>query len=688
MPKQSEKDYKNKDFTDYFLLFLNTGREKEFFPAFKILIDNAKPIESVFPELFAAEETLKKDFDNYHEIDFYDAIKEEYINKPIAFRAIVRGEAAKPYVYPVKIRVNCDMTRGEMCAMCGLFLTGGHVEVKLDNISPLELIDCNLVQKNSLIKRKLGIMQCGQFKIETLEQKYLQEIFLSPVMKGVDETKEHRFIVRHAFSEGSEIIPNKTYKFFGLPTAMPKNQTLIYYIKKAEEEESDLDTFKLTEQDFEDLKIFQDTNIKAKLKDIYEDFSVNLSPIIRFRDDIMFCFDMVFHSVLHFWFGNSFEKGWVEGLIVGDTSTGKTKIVTKLIKHYRAGVIQGAENSTIAGLIGGMTRFESINIMTWGLLPLNNSRAVVLDEMSGIDKQVFSELTRIRSEGIAERTIVGGSSSTNAKVRLLWISNPRKRAMKLYDSGCDMVKELVGNEEDISRFDFIMTVGENEVGSDKINATRTIVGIPGVKHKYTTDLCNKLLLWAWSRKAQDIRFDLDVEDIILQYAVEMANKYTPNFPLVLGSTIRLKLARMSIALAVRLFSTSDGKDVVVKAEHVEYVYNFLNRIYNKESFGYGEYSKYFKAGEDQTTNSKEEVFKDIYTFCGDPKQFILNMLNTRRITAIEINDFARCSRERAEQLRAKMVANGFLDKKQGFYVKTDLFRKALKDELRNMEKNK
>jgi len=676
-------EYKNKDFTDYFLLFFNSDRLNEFKTAFKLLIDNAKTFEEAFPELSEIkEDDIGTD---YKEIDFYDSIKEEYINKPITFTAMVRGEAAKPYIYPVKIRVNCDMTRGEMCASCGLFLTGGHIEIKLDNISPLELIDCNNVQKISLIKRKLGIMQCGQFKIEVLEQKYMQEIFLSPDMKGVDETKEQRFIVRHAFAEGSEIIPNKKYKFSGKPISLPKNQSLVFYIKKYKEEEDDLDKFKLTNQEKEDLKIFQveNTNIEQKLKEIYNDFSVNLSPIIRYRNDIMFSVDLVFHSVLHFKFGQSFEKGWTEALIVGDTSTGKTKIATKLIKHYKAGIIQGAENSTIAGLIGGMTKFESINVMTWGLLPLNNSRAVVLDEMSGIDREVFSELTRIRSEGIAERTIVGGSSSTSAKVRLLWISNPRKRAIRLYDNGCDMVKELIGNEEDISRFDFILTISENEVNPDKINAARTKDGIPGIKHVYTGDLCNKLILWGWSRKANNVIFDKDVEDLILFYSVEMSNKYSPNFPLVLGSTIRLKLSRLSIALAVRLFSTDDsGENVIIKTEHVEYIYNWLNKIYNKESFGYGEYSAYHKAGDDKTSNSKDEVFKLVYSYCGEEaKSFILNMINTKRITFQEIHDFARCTRDQADKLRATMVSCGFLDKKQGFYVKTAIFRKALKEEL-------
>lgn len=699
MPKETADTYKNKDFTDYFLLFRNSGREREFFPAFNQLVEEAKDFGDVFPELLKKETVLTEELQEkeYENINFYESIEEKYINKPIAFNAIVRGEGAKPYICPLKARITCEFSRGEKCAMCGLFITGGTIEVKLDNINPLELIDCNDITKINLIKRKVGIMHCSQFTLELLEQKYIQEIFLSPIVSDVtsqinpeeDEKKEQRFIVRHAFSEGAKILPNKAYKFYGVPTSLPKNQSLVYYIKNHKEEESDLDNFKLSKKDIEDLQIFKPIDvddysaIQHRLDDIYNDFSVNLSPVIRFRNDIMLCCDLSFHSVLNYYFGTSFEKGWVECLIVGDTSTGKTKIASKLISHYKLGVIQGAENSTIAGLIGGMTKFESINVMTWGLLPLNNSRLVVLDEMSGINKDVFGELTRIRSEGIAERTIVGGSSSTNAKVRLIWLSNPRKRAMNLYDNGCDMVKELVGNEEDISRFDFVLTVSNDEVKSKKINTVNIIGDTYLVRHKYLSEYCNKLVLWAWSRKANNIMFGKDVEKLILHYAIKMSDKYTSHFPLVLGSTIRLKIAKLSIALAARLFSTDDNAvNIKVNEHHVTYIYEFLQRIYDKPSFGYGSYSEYFRASESETTSGREEIVSTINAYCKEnTKSFILNMLTTPRITALEIRDFAHCSKDQADGLRTKLVSGGFIIKKAGFYVKSDIFRKILKKEL-------
>jgi hypothetical protein len=675
---------KNKDFTDFYMLFVNTGRTKEFKPAWEKLVEEAKDVREEFPELFEKETTVKKDYEDYEEVDFHDANDEKYINCPISFKAIVRGEGIKPYIYPIKVRITCNHAKGDKCMGCGMAFAGGKMDLKLDSINPLELIDINDVAKLSLIKRKVGIHQCGQFNLKILEQKYMQELFLSPIMQYHSDFKEDRFIVRHAFAEGADAIPNKTYDFDVIPTASPKNQSLVFYVKNHKKEESDLDNFKLKDPD--KLKIFQpqdNTKIEERLKHIYDDLSVNVSPVIRFRNDIMLACDLAFHSVLNMNFGNSFERAYIECLIVGDTQSGKTKIASKLIQHYKYGVAKTMKNATVAGIIGGQTRFESVNIMSWGLLPLNHSRLVVLDEMSGAHQKLIEEMTSIRSEGIAERTIVGGSSSTPAKVRLIWLSNPRKWAVKDYDNGCKMVDELVGKNEDVSRFDYILTVAEDEVSSEKINSLRSSGFSYITKHVYKSELCNELISWAWSRKASNIIFDEDVEEFILYYAVEMSKRYTSNFKLVVGSTIRLKLAKIAIALAVRLFSTKDGENVFVTEHHVQFAYDWLNKIYNKPSFGYGDYSDFFKTGQDQTEDSKAVFVKFLNDTIGweNKKDFILNMLTNSKITAIEIADFSRLKRDNADKLRTMLVSNGLLVKREGYYIKSNLFIKVLKEEL-------
>lgn len=669
-----EKDTGNKDFTDFWLLFYRTDRLQEFQSAWNQLEKEAQDYETAFGKLVLEDE---KDVE-YEEVNFFDAINEEHINKNINFKALVVGEALKPYRYPTQVKLSCNFTKGDKCKACGLFIAGGKMEVKV-RVNPLELINCPEYHKNLLIRQQIGIVSCGQFKFEALEEKNIQELFLAPIME--EEKMEQRFLARHAYCLGSNIIPNKIYSFYGQSVNHPRDQSIIFYFKKYQEEQSSLDTFQLTDEEIEQLKVFQvkdGQTIRSKLMEIYYDFSLNLSPIIRHRNDIMFACDLIFHSVLEFHFLGSFQRGWGECLIVGDTSTGKTKQAEKLVRHYRSGLIQGAENATIAGLIGGMTKLESSNIMTWGLLPLNHSKIVILDEMSGIEADVISQLTRIRDVGEASRTIAGGPRKTNAKVRLIWISNPRRRSMNLYDSGCDVVRELIGKPEDISKFDFILTVSDEEVKPEQMN----IKHLSKPPHKYKSDLCHKLILWAWSRKSNQVIFDEEVEPKILEHSIQMAEKYSPTFPLVLGSTIRLKLAKLSVALACRLFSTDDGINIIVKSEHVDYIKTWLEMIYSKPSFGYEDYSMFHKASEKESVSSKVTIKKDIGRYCKNDETFMRNILNTKRITALEIQDFAQTTKINADQLRANLVNNNFLEKKQGYYVKSDLFRKFLKGELK------
>src|SRR5207249_477339 len=77
-------------------------------------------------------------------------------------------------------------------------------------------------------------------------------------------------------------------------------------------------------------------------------------------------------------------------------------------------------------------------------------------------------------------------------------------------------------------------------------------------------------------------------------------------PIVEPADQRLKLARLSVALACRLFSTPDGKEVTVTIDHVEYVVAWLNQIYSNPYMAYHEYSRYQKEA-DKELEGEEKV---------------------------------------------------------------------------------
>lgn len=244
-------------------------------------------------------------------------------------------------------------------------------------------------------------------------------------------------------------------------------------------------------------------------------------------------------------------------------------------------------------------------MVTWGTLPLHDRRLVVLDEFSGIkDKDIIEQMSSIRSSGVAQLTKII-SEETSARTRLIWISNdPDGKFMRETD-GMDALRRLVRNPEDIARFDFALALSNDEVPSADINA-------PGFlrEPKYPADLCSALVMWAWSRRPDQIRFNETAEDLCLSEAQELGARYVSSPPLIQVENIRLKLARIAVAIAARTFSASkSGQLLLVRPEHVVSAVRFLDWLYGSEHMGYLRHSRRTAAERQEAERNKPVVLK-------------------------------------------------------------------------------
>ena len=268
--------------------------------------------------------------------------------------------------------------------------------------------------------------------------------------------------------------------------------------------------------------------IAEKLKDIHQDISHNITRIYG-RDDLLTAFDLVYHSVLSFRFqGRLIKKGWVEGIIIGDTRCGKTETSERLIDYYRLGEISSGENTSFAGIVGGLQQTQKRWNIIWGKLPLNDRKLLIIDEVSGLRYEDIANMSSIRSSGIAEITKVQ-TERTFARTRLLWLSNPRiDQPVNYFNSGVDIIRNLIGKPEDIARFDFALLMSSDEVSIDVINNSYKIK----VFHKYKASLARNLVLWAWSRKPEEIIIDEKTTDEILFAAKTLCEKYSEDLPII------------------------------------------------------------------------------------------------------------------------------------------------------------
>jgi hypothetical protein len=433
----------------------------------------------------------------------------------------------------------------------------------------------------------------------------------------------------------------------------------------------------LSYEDIQKLKIFNPIKpgvegVSDKFREIHRDITYNVPEVIVGRETLMLAYDLVFHSVLRFKFtGSMVEKGWAELIAIGDTRTGKTKTALKMCKHYKVGEYLTLESATLPGLVGGMSQFGKDLAFSWGVIPINDGRLVILDEVNGMKEEMISNLSSLRDNGIAERTIVGSTRKTSSRVRMIWISNPRSRmSLSEYSSGVEAIRELIGKSEDISRFDLGIICAKEDVNILDINTQSHIHPL----HEYTSELCNKCIMWSWSRKEKHIHFTDQAEKDILTYAIEMAGKYSDSIPLVQGSVQRIKIAKLAVAVACRMFSTEDGENVIVKPEHVEFVVSFLNSIYDSTYFGYQDYSK--NRIEEGKVKSEGRVETKILQL--QNQAFINKMLSTSSILFDDIVDFARLSRESTRELISFLVNSNCLKRKNTAYIKTPEFIRILK----------
>ena len=596
----------DKDISDFY----NGGRTTEDF----------MEVVAATPEFTSAQADEKVKESKAKHVSLAEARKAKYKNKEVEFDVMVVGKDTAPYNIPMELEFKCSMVglNERMCGSCQVGRCGGALDLSIPkDPGMLDFIRATKQQQMSLIKKKAGIPQnCSMYQCEDKASVNIEEILLAPEIQAFSEwtgEAEH-YLLQNAFFVDKTIDANRSYRMRGIMTPDPWQQHVTFLLTECEPLQDTISTFKVTPAVIEKLKIFQTDDVRAKMDEIHTDFEQNVT-FIHGRSDLLEGIDLVYHSVLGFTFqGVPVQKGWLEMLCIGDTRTGKSETVTQLLRHYQLGEMSVAENTSYAGLVGGLQQTGDKRwFLTWGKLPLNDGRLFVIDEASGLSTDDIAKMSGIRSSGIAEVTKIH-TERTTARTRLIWLSNPRSgRPLGTYSYGVHAVAELIGKAEDISRFDYVISAARTEVSIEEIN--KKLDANERVEHVYNSELCKLLVLWAWSRKPEHVVFEQEAVDAILQNAIKMGKEYSSQIPLVEGANQRIKLAKIAVAAAARVFSTDEkGEKVIVKKCHVDYVVDFLERIYSKPSLDYKGYSRREVEDRECAERNKDTVLKYLSGF--------------------------------------------------------------------------
>jgi hypothetical protein len=250
--------------------------------------------------------------------------------------------------------------------------------------------------------------------------------------------------------------------------------------------------------------------------------------------------------------------------------------------------------------------------------------------------------------------------------------------MSNYTFGIHALQELVHAPEDIARFDYAAIVSHEEVDIEKINRMYSTT-----KFLHDKSLERELIMWIWSRKCEEILITPEAVEEIFRVANRYGKFYDISIPLIQGENIRFKLAKIAIACAGRLYSTSEnGKILKVNRVHVQCAATFLRSLYKSDANGYYDHS--WQKREFNPKLQKESIDALVGYFNAYPSQndAFQYLLGTTYINSRDLIEYLNISTTAAVEVISKLIGYKCIVKKGQNYVKTSHFTKWLRDRVR------
>ncbi|MNE27456.1 hypothetical protein D3C80_1208670 [compost metagenome] len=197
--------------------------------------------------------------------------------------------------------------------------------------------------------------------------------------------------------------------------------------------------------------------------------------------------------------------------------------------------------------------------------------------------------------------------------------------------------------------------------------------MPEVIHTYDSDLCNLRVMWAWSRRPENIIFTDEATRAILKHATLMGRKYTSKIPIVEAADQRITIARLAVSCACCMFSTENGNDVIVKEEHVEYVVGFMHKIYSSKSFGYDKLSEIEAVNSDSSDVRIEDLVNSFLLLpVADFNELVNTLYMFPYFSRNTLDDATSLPRDDLKLLTKFLINNHLVEKVRGDYRRQPL----------------
>lgn len=613
----------------------------------------------------------------------------ELTGQLVKTKVMVAGKKHTPYIVPKKIEYYCWGREGCKKTWCPLYDIPSHTLYKDLGVQDRELIqmagngDDNI---KGIIRNMSGIPNCAKYNTEVVEQTNVNEMLVIPMATEDEEELEHDdgYVLRRIYSIGSlNVTENKYYEVLGYVYPHPKTAEATILLKGAKPLQDVVESFELTEEIRDNLAVLQPADysaeaIEEKLAAIMSDLTYNVTHIVE-RDETLLGVLLTYHSVLRFrvpWDLNPI-RGWVEMKVVGDTGTGKSALIEKLMKYTGLGTRVNAESTSRTGLTYKMEQSGNGGAwyIVWGAWALADKEMIWIDEDTGISKEDYGEMTLARSDGKLEvkRAV---TAETTCRVRAILSGNvPKGKRLADYAQGVESLKDVFNNE-DIRRFDFAVFMRSTDVPAELYNQQ-----LPTYPSMITGDTLKASVLFAWSRSSEHVVFMDGTVDQILASSTALSKLYgnANDVPLVSPSDQRNKIARLAVSLAALTHSVDEsGERIQVFPGHVEFIEAYLREIYNAPGCALNYYAKLALKEEIMTEERYHKLTTDLRkvdTLTGDVKffEFIKLFAQQKYLRLGDVEAMLSIEKEEAKGIVNGLVKMRMVQMTSGGYRKTPRF---------------
>lgn len=486
------------------------------------------------------------------------------------------GIAEQVVNFTTKVQVNC--TRDiSLCAFCSIYHNNPDELYEIEPNSPIQVILLSPKESKHAtnFRSVLGIpTQCKCSTFISKEVASAQECELSsPNLSVTEQSIIQRGYFINNTPPKNEIIHN----IIGREVLDEGQQPvlLITECKKA----NDIFLSAPTHDEIEYIKTSAPQAWTEEALQIWYDQRYSYLALrhgIFGRTKMNFLIDLTFHSVLQFTFNHNLTNGWISMMILGDTGTGKSTMLKKLFELYKYGTLKFQATGSRAGWVGGLVKTNKGRMFYKpGVLPLNDGGLVCIEELKNLDEEILQSFITAMSDGFVEASFIQ-SQQSQARVRLIFTSNPRKSNTLNKEPSVNLMKALLGTEEAFRRIDCAYVTFKNK---DFLEPRLTAASMD-------QEILPLLVQYAWSRTDEQIIFEDKTVELINTWSTYFIDKYNhPTLFLVDPSSQQNKFAKMAVACA-NLTGSIDNQNVIIRPCHINFIAHKLEQIYDGEELGY------------------------------------------------------------------------------------------------------